>query len=138
MVTDNWLRRTFPPPGRPAAPATAETAHENYLEAMAKLGEAMDAVGWAARRLIAVEGVDGRPLINTEGVDPSHADACLQDLMKLLQLVPVWKATHVARHGTSTSSTGSGWSDEDEIYPDDDDLARNDDDPHEDDSKDQA
>ena len=67
---------------------------------MAKLGGAMDAVDRAVRRLIAVEGVDGRPLVKTEGVDPSHADAWLEDLMKLLQLMPVWN-THVSRYGAS-------------------------------------
>jgi hypothetical protein len=118
VVTDSWLRRTFPPPGRPVAPAAPETAHEKYLEALAKMGDAMDAVDRAVRRLGAVEGVDGRPLINTEGVDPLHADAWLEDLMKLLQLVPVWKATHVTRHGVSTSSSATSWED---AEPDDDD-----------------
>ena len=70
IVTDNWLRQTFPPPGRPVAPPAPDTAHERYLDALARLGEAMDAVDRAVRRLVAVEGVDGRPLIQTEGVDP--------------------------------------------------------------------
>ena len=118
VVTDSWLRRTFPPPGRPVAPAAPETAHEKYLEALARMGDAMDAVDRAVRRLGAVEGVDGRPLINTEGVDPLHADAWLEDLMKLLQLVPVWKATHVTRHGVNTSSSATSWED---AEPDDDD-----------------
>jgi hypothetical protein len=127
LVTDSWLRRTFPPPGRPVAPAAPETAHEKYLEALAKMGDAMDAVDRAVRRLVALEGVDGRPLINTEGVDPSHADAWLEDLMKLLQLVPVWKATHVARHGVVGSSSASSWGTDDE-EPDPDDAEYDDDD----------
>lgn len=119
VVTDQWLRRTFPPPGRPVAPAAPETAHEKYLEALAKMGDAMDAVDRAIRRLVSVEGVDGRPLINSEGVDPSHADAWLEDLMKLLQLVPVWKATHVARHGAGGSPADAAWA-YDETEDDDD------------------
>ncbi len=95
IVTDNWLRQTFPPPGRPVAPAAPDTAHERYLDAMAKLGEAMDAVDRAVRRLLAVEGIDGRPLIQTEGVDPADADAWLEDVMKLMQPIPVWRNTHV-------------------------------------------
>ncbi len=121
-VTDNWLRRTFPPPGRPVAPPAPETAHEKFLEAMARMGEAMDAIDRAVRRLTAVEGVDGRPLILTEGVDPSHADAWLDDLMKLFQAVPVWKATYAARHGTASGSATSGWeNDENDDGPDDED-----------------
>jgi hypothetical protein len=38
--------------------------------------------------------------------------------MKLLQLVPVWKATHVTRHGVNTSSSATSWED---AEPDDDD-----------------
>jgi hypothetical protein len=104
IVTDNWLRQTFPPPGRPVAPAAADTAHERYLSAMAKLGEAMDSVDRAARRLAAVEGIDGRPLIQTEGIDPADADAWLEDVMKLMQSIPVWRNTHVLRYGVGSRS----------------------------------
>jgi hypothetical protein len=127
VVTDNWLRRTFPPPGRPVAPAAPETAHEKYLDAMAKLGDAMDGVGRAVRRFTTVEGVDGRPLVSTEGVDPSHADAWLEDLMKLLQLVPVWKAVHVARHGSNSPGPTSGWGETDGYDPTGDDPLDDDD-----------
>lgn len=101
VVTDNWLRQTFPPPGRPVAPAVPETAHERYLDAMAKVGKVMDAVDHAVRRLLAVEGVDGLP-IQTEGVDPADADAWLEDVMQLMQLIPVWRNTHASRYGASS------------------------------------
>ena len=104
IVTDNWLRQTFPPPGRPAAPAAADTAHERYLHALAKLGEAMDSVDHAVRRLLAVEGIDGRPLIQTEGIDPADADAWMDDVMGLMQRIPVWRNTHVMRYGTGSRS----------------------------------
>lgn len=104
IVTDNWLRQTFPPPGRPAAPAAADTAHERYLHALAKFGEAMDSVDHAVRRLLAVEGIDGRPLIQTEGIDPADADAWMDDVMGLMQRIPVWRNTHVMRYGTGSRS----------------------------------
>lgn len=113
LVTDNWLRTTFPPPGRPVAPAAPDTAHEKYLDALAKLGDAMDAVDRSVRRLVSVEGVDGRPLIDTEGVEPADADAWIEDVMKLMQQIPVWRNTHVARHGTSAPSSRSAWREED-------------------------
>jgi hypothetical protein len=118
LVTDNWLRQTFPPPGRPVAPAAPDTAHERYMEALAKMGDAMDAVDRAVRRLVGVEGVDGRPLIETEGIEPGHADAWMEDLMKLIQRIPVWRATHIARHGAGGRSSASDW---DEVTLDDDD-----------------
>jgi hypothetical protein len=121
LVTDNWLRQTFPPPGRPVAPAAPDTAHERYMEAQAKMGDAMDAVDRAVRRLVGVEGIDGRPLIETEGVEPGHANAWLDDLMKLIQRIPVWRATHVARHGGDRSAA-SDW---DEVTSDDDEGGLN-------------
>jgi hypothetical protein len=117
LVTDNWLRQTFPPPGRPVAPAAPDTAHERYMEALSKMGDAMDAVDRAVRRLVGVEGVDGRPLIETEGVEPNHADAWMEDLMKLMQRIPVWRATHATRHGSGDRSS-SDW--DDVATPDDD------------------
>lgn len=123
IVTDNWLRRTFPPPGRPVAPPAPETAHEKFLEAIAQMGDAMEVVDRAQRRLATVEGIDGRPLVDSEGVDPSDADPWLEELMKLLQLLPVWKATHVGRHGIAGSSPAIRWGDgepDNEGEPDDD------------------
>lgn len=126
LVTDNWLRQAFPPPGRPVAPAAPDTAHERYLDALAKLGEAMDTVDRAVRRLVSVEGVDGRPLIDTEGLDPADADAWTQDLMKLLQLIPVWRNTHVSRHGAGSVPPVTSWS-----YRDDGDTEADDSDDDE-------
>ncbi len=38
--------------------------------------------------------------------------------MKLIQRIPVWRATHVARHGAGDRSSASDW---DDATPDDDD-----------------
>jgi hypothetical protein len=122
LVTDNWLRQTFPPPGRPVAPAAPDTAHERYMAALAKMGDAMDAVDRAVRRLVGIEGVDGRRLIETEGVEPGHADAWMEDLMKLIQRIPVWRATHVARHGAGDRTSASDWDDTTADDEDEDDL----------------
>jgi hypothetical protein len=111
LVTNSWLRQTFPPPGRPVAPTAPETAHERYLDALAKFGEAMDGVDRVVRRLLAVEGIDGRALIETEGVDPANADAWMEDVMKLMQLIPVWRNTHISRHGMAPSPT-TAWRDD--------------------------
>jgi hypothetical protein len=113
-VTDNWLRSTFPPPGRPVAPPAPETAHEKFLEALAALGEQMEALRSAARRLRNVEGTDGHALVDSDGVDPAHADEWLRELIDLQGLVQVWKATHIARHGVTSSTASSGWDEEDE------------------------
>jgi hypothetical protein len=33
----------------------------------------------------------------------------MQDLMKLIQSIPVWRATHVARHGAGDRTAPSDW-----------------------------
>ena len=67
------------------------------MHALAKLGDAMSEVDRSVQRLLAVEGVDGRPLAKTEGVDPNDADAWMESLMELWKLIPVWRNTHVSR-----------------------------------------
>jgi hypothetical protein len=110
-VTDNWLRATFPPPGRPVAPPAPETAHEKYMSALAGVGRQMTGLTQAVRELEAIEGPDGRPLLSTEGVDPAHADAWLADLMTLVQAAAVWKRTHLDRHGPDAPAR-SIWGDD--------------------------
>jgi hypothetical protein len=101
IVTDGWLRRTFPPPGRPAAPPVPETAHERLMEALSLFGDSIDALSQATRRLAAVDGIDGRPLIESEGVDPHDADVWSAEMIRIAQQMPVWKSIHVARHGVT-------------------------------------
>jgi hypothetical protein len=105
-VTDTWLRSTFPPPGRPVAPPAPETSHEKYMAALAELGWAFDHIRVAVHRLLKVEGVDGRPLIQTEGVDPINADAWFAELAQLMGLIPVWKAAHLSHHGGASRAFG--------------------------------
>ena len=105
-VTDTWLRSTFPPPGRPVAPPAPETSHEKYTAALAELGWAFDHIRLAVHRLLNVEGVDGRPLIQTEGVDPTNADAWFGELAQLMGLIPVWKAAHLSHHGGASRAFG--------------------------------
>jgi len=108
VVSDNWLRSNFPPPGRPVAPPAPETAHERLLEALAGFGAAMDRLNQAADRLARVDGIDGRPLIDSEGVDPADADEWWGQLMQIAQRLPVWKALFIARNGQSPTAP-AGW-----------------------------
>lgn len=124
VVTDNWLRGSFPPPGRQVSPAAQNTAHEKFMAAQAEVGEAFETLHRAVRRLTSVEGVDGRALIDTEGIDPIDANAWMEDLLAFMQLVPVWRSTHLARHGegsTGPDRTASVSSDDDKGEFDDGD-----------------
>lgn len=124
VVTDNWLRASFPPPGRQVSPAAQNTAHEKFMAAQAEVGECFEALHRAVRRLTSIEGVDGRALIDTEGIDPIDANAWMEDLLAFMQLVPVWRSTHLSRHGdasTGSDRAASGSSDDEERQFDGDD-----------------
>ena len=64
----------------------------------------MSEVDRSVQRLLAVEGVDGRPLAKTEGVNPTDADAWMESLMELWKLIPVWRNTHVSRSEAGPAS----------------------------------
>jgi hypothetical protein len=49
-------------------------------------GDTDAGVWWSASR-----GVDGRPLIEAEGVEPGHPDVWMEDIVKLVQSIPVWR-----------------------------------------------
>ena len=49
--------------------------------------------------------------------------------MKLIQSIPVWRATHVTRHGAGGRSAASDWAEE--VAPDEDEPANDED--HDDD-----
>jgi hypothetical protein len=100
-VTDSWLRSTFPPPGRPAAPTAPDTAHERLLAAISEFGEGVHSLTTAFDALSTINGQDGRPLISSEGVEPRHADAWVTDLIRIVQQLPVWKAANAALAGTT-------------------------------------
>ena len=96
LVTDNWLRQTFPPPGDPSPPPRPTPPTSATWMPWRRSARPWTPSTAPSDGCVAVEGVDGRPLIETEGVDPADADAWMDDLMKLMQRIPVWRATHVA------------------------------------------
>lgn len=111
VVSDNWLRSTFPPPGRPVAPAAPETAHERLLGGLSTFGDAMNELTAAFDLLSRIDGLGGRALIDSEGIDPHDADAWWSELMRVAQQLPVWKAVHAARYGRR-SAVAAPWEEE--------------------------
>jgi hypothetical protein len=104
VVSDTWLRTNYPPPGKPVAPAAPETAHERLLEALSRFGRALEELMRSTDHLARVEGLDGRPLVDTEGVDPADGLAWSSELMRVFQLLPVWQNNFAAKHGSPSTS----------------------------------
>lgn len=101
VISDDSLRRTFPVPGRRVAPPSQDTAHEKLEAALSEFGAGMDALNQAVARIERVEGLDGQPLIESEGIDPLDAAEWTRELVAVFQKLPVWAANHTARHPMS-------------------------------------
>jgi hypothetical protein len=99
LVTDLWLRNTFAPDGRRRAPKSPKTVAEHFDVAIAGVGDAFEALSRAITALEEIEGLDGRPMVSTDGVAPNDIEAWSKELFEIMRKLPVWGATHLARFG---------------------------------------
>lgn len=119
-VNDVWLRTTYHRGGNVPAPAAQDTVHEQFQGALNTFSTAMNELVAAAKKLVSIEGLDGRPLIDIEGVDPADTEVWLEDLTQISQAVKQWETFHIVKHGRGGGSHRA-WIANDE---DDDDLDR--------------
>jgi hypothetical protein len=103
-VSDVWLRTTYHRGGSVPAPAAQDTVHEQFQGALNAFSTAMDDLVKSASKLVSIEGLDGRPLIDIEGVDPADTSVWLDDLTKISQAVKQWETFHIVRHGRGGGS----------------------------------
>jgi hypothetical protein len=111
LVTDAYLRTTFPPAGAIKAPRAGQTASERLQQALARVSAAVTELERARRDAEGVLGADGTPLIETEGVAAQHCDAWKEELDQVSDALVVWKATWKRRHrnaGSVSTDTESG------------------------------
>lgn len=102
-VTDVFLRGEFPPPGKSKARRPGDTAIDRYENAVSALGDAMTAVEQAFEALGRVVGHDGRPLVESKGVD-QRACAAWRDILSSVQdEIVVWSRTYKRANGAATT-----------------------------------
>lgn len=114
VVSDIYLRNEFPPPGKAKAARAGDTPLDRYHNALNALGAALLEVDQAFNDLTGVEGDDGQPLVESQGVEPRLTDAWRELLGKLDEEMVVWARTFRKAYGTKPASPSNGDFDEDE------------------------
>jgi hypothetical protein len=115
MVSDVYLRHEFPPPGKVKAARAGDTPLDRYHNALNALGAALLEVDEAFDGLTAVEGDDGQPLVESQGVEPRLTDSWRELLSKLDEEMVVWARTFRKAYGTKPAVPANGYADEDEL-----------------------
>lgn len=130
MVSDIYLRHEFPPPGKAKATRAGDTPTDRYHNALNTLGAALGEVDTAFNALTAVQGDDGQPLVDAQGVEPQLTDVWRELLSKLDEEMVVWTRTFRRAYGTKAVAPANGDFDGEEPedvdpYADADELADN-------------
>jgi hypothetical protein len=103
-VNDIYLRTEFPPPGKARSPRPGDTAVDRYHNKLSAFGEALDAVERTFDDIGRVYGDDGRPVVDTRGVDP-RACAAWRDLFRRIdEELVIWGRTFKRTFASSSSS----------------------------------
>ena len=114
-VTDTFLRQAFPPPGMVLRKTSPKTAQEHLTNALADFSSAVRSLVEAFGTVHQVEGVDGDPLVDREGVREEDCKAWLDELATVSESLILWRATHrrrpSAREETVSHESEAGWDD---------------------------
>lgn len=100
-INDIFLRGEFPPPGKSKARRPGDTPTDRYENAVGVLGDAMHAVQAAFEALGRVVGDDGRPLVETKGVDQRACGAWREILSSVEDELVLWSRTHKRANGAA-------------------------------------
>lgn len=102
-VNDIYLRGEFPPPGKARSARPGATPLERYQNRLSALSVAIDAVEQAFDELGSELGDDGRPIVESRGVDPRTAKAWRDLLGRIDEELVVWSRTFKRAFGSATS-----------------------------------
>jgi hypothetical protein len=107
VVTDFLLRAEFPPAGKAKAPRPGDTPTDQLGNRVNDLSNAMEQLKAAFHAVQAVTGHDGRPMVETAGVDRKLC-AFWRDELKLIdEELVMWGRTFQRLYAASTQSTTS-------------------------------
>lgn len=100
VVTDYYMRVTFPPPGKVVAWSEGTTPPEQLQNSLVVFSTAMEALETAYEAVRKVTGNDGGPLVDADGVDPNSGRAWRKLLSAIGDDLNFWGRTFARRHGT--------------------------------------
>lgn len=104
MVNDIYLRGEFPPAGKKRAPRPGDTPQDHYDNRVSAFSTAMEEAKRAFAELSSVRGDDGRPLVESQGVDHRACAVWRELLAEMDEELVVWSRTFRRAYGTGNVS----------------------------------
>ena len=115
-VNDVYLRGEFPPPGKARSTRPGDTALDRYQNRVNALSLAVDAVERAFDELGAELGDDGRPIVDSHGVDPRSCKAWRELLGRIDEELVIWGRTFKRSFGAAATPAPRDEADSDEPF----------------------
>ena len=125
-VSDIYLRREFPPPGKVKAARPGETATDRYHNGLVAMDSALQTLRLAFEALRRVVGEDGQPLVDRKGLEPRLSEPWRELLTDIDEEMLIWTRTFKKAHSSVSSKSA----------PTTANSALVDDDPYEDEKRD--
>ena len=101
MVSDFFLRDEFPPAGRARAPRPGDTPRDHFNNRVSKLSEAVEQLQRAFEAVASVLGDDGRPFVDSSGLDRKLAKVWRDQLDHIDEELLVWGRTFQQQYAAS-------------------------------------
>ena len=89
-INDVYLREEFPPAGKARAARTGETPTDRFHNRVNDFARAMGQLVTAFQAVSTVVGDDGRPLVDSSGVDRKQCSAWREELGQIDEELVVW------------------------------------------------
>ena len=103
-VNDIFLRGEFPPAGKARARRPGNSPTDHYHNAVSTMATAMANLTDAFNNLRIVTGDDGRPLVETKGVDQRACAAWRKTLSEIDDELVMWIAMHRRANGVNADA----------------------------------
>lgn len=115
-VNDIYLRGEFPPPGKARSARPGDTPLDRYQNGLNALSVAMDAVERAFAELGGEVGDDGRPIVESRGVDHRSCATWRELIGRIDDELVVWARTFKRTFGTAPTPAPRGEEADDEPF----------------------
>jgi len=116
-VNDAYLRSQFPPLGKARAVRPGDTPVDLYLNAISAFSQAVERIEETFTAIGSVAGDDGRPLVETRGVDSRECSAWRDVLSKIDEELIFWARTFKRVFGTAPAPSAQDFGQDDETDP---------------------
>jgi hypothetical protein len=118
-VNDILLREEYPPAGKARAARTGETNADRFHNRVNDFARTMEQLTVAFEAVAAVVGDDGRPLVETSGVDKKQCSAWRDQLSRVDEELVIWGRRFQSLYAASTRpDQGQFHDDHDQPEPD--------------------